>query len=308
MDPDRRRLAALELLQDRQAGKAELLLGREAEVRRPDYWTALAPELTIGGPTPPPEPVDLGDETLAFARREGYFRGAGLLGAERVAPMGAAVQAVAEAGWAPIFALVYDEFWHLPWSAAPRAVAEALLGPGPRLLPNVAVHLVDARTRRSGWKPHRDGPGQRGRVTTWVALVDATAENGCIFVVPRNEVTAPALDTFDGREPRFEDVQRLLHEVRAITAPAGSVLAWDFDLIHWGSVGRSVDRPRISVAFEWIGDQGEATDRDQPLLTVDGDIPDFEQRLALIARAVLSYPEFDGELAPYAELARRLAA
>src|SRR5207244_2616081 len=100
----------------------------------------------------------------------------------------------------------------------------------------------------SGWPPHCDDANRPNRVTVWIPLSDATLDNGCMYVVPRDRAAADA----DAR----------LQACRALPAAAGSILGWNFDVLHWGSTCTRPGEPRIAISQEFIA-PGAATAADE---------------------------------------------
>jgi hypothetical protein len=300
VDQDVLQKVALELLNNSQ-------LERSADVVRPEYWTGLCPEMTIGG-KPAVERSQEPDVDSAAFRRDGYFFESEALPAARTAALAATIERLRSHGWPPIFAFVFDEFWGLAWTSAVRGAVAALLGPGPLLMPQVAVHYVEAGGSQ-GWTPHIDGTSFfNDRVTTWIPLTDATLSNGCIYVVPRSEDVGEATTRFVKAETTHADTVNLLQHARALPAEAGSVLGWAFDVLHWGSVSQKAATPRVSVAFEWLGPDESPQEHELPLMDLDDGLPPFAERLDLIARSILSYIRFDPALVAFEELAKQLQA
>jgi len=101
-------------------------------------------------------------------------------------------------------------------------------------------------------------------LTVWIPLNDATTTNGCMYVVPKEFDTDFA--TTDGRHAHMNpavEVQRgvsskiqfPLHGVRALPAPAGSLIAWYGNTIHWGSSCSKYvtdEQPRKSIALTFV--------------------------------------------------------
>jgi hypothetical protein len=96
-------------------------------------------------------------------------------------------------------------------------------------------------------------------LNVWIPLNDATLDNGCMYVVPREFDTDfartdghhahmnPATEVQRGRSSK---IHFPLHGVRALPAPAGSLIAWYGNTIHWGSTcSRYADVPRKSIAL-----------------------------------------------------------
>lgn len=305
MDQDVLQKVALELLHDSQRAEGLEIANRTAEVVRPEYWTGLCPEMTVGGKVALERSQEPRTDPATF-RRDGYFIEPALLPAGRTTALVAGIERLRAHGWHAMFAIVFDEFWALAWTSAIRGIVEALLGRTPRLMSEVAVHYVDLAGSR-GWAPHIDG-GQfvDNRLTTWIPLTDATLTNGCIYVVPRSEDVVEATARFGKAETTYADAVNLLQHARALPAVAGSVLGWGFDVLHWGSVSLKASAPRVSVAYEWLGPDGSPEEHELPLLDLDDGLPPFTERLDLIARSILSYVRFDPALAPFEELAKQL--
>ena len=144
------------------------------------------------------------------------------------------------------------------------------------------------------------------RLSIWVPLTDATLTNGCMYVVPRGEDVKGAMARFNTSETTYADTVTLLQHARALPAPAGSVLGWGFDVLHWGSLSRNASAPRVSVAYEWLGPDGDPDEDELPLLDPDDGFPTLPERLDFIARAILSYHRFDIALLPFEDLAEQL--
>jgi hypothetical protein len=102
------------------------------------------------------------------------------------------------------------------------------------------------------------------------------------------------------------DVRALLQGCRALPARLGSVVGWDFNLIHWGSTGGEGGALRVSLSVEFLGADAEPAPDERPLLDAHANLPTFEQRLLVIARAVRSYQRFEPLLIRFQELAGRL--
>jgi hypothetical protein len=168
------------------------------------------------------------------------------------------------------------------------------------------VHYVETTDGARGWRPHTDGVDRPGRVSTWVPLADATVSNGCICVVPLTHDVNEALERYRAGTPTLADTQHLLQHVRPLPAAAGSVLCWNFDLLHWGSLSYGATGPRVSVAYEWIRPAEAPAEDEVPLMDLGSGLPAFKDRLAVIARAVLMYEGFDPGVVPFREVAQGL--
>jgi YD repeat-containing protein len=83
-----------------------------------------------------------------------------------------------------------------------------------------------------------------------------------------------------------------LADIVALPANAGDVLMWTQHVLHWGSRAKDSHRlrPRMSIGLEFQRRDVPALSR--PLL--DGRVPCFEARLALIAKQILHYRHMYG--------------
>jgi hypothetical protein len=254
-----------------------------------DYWSKLNPHLTISqGHGAAPGPAWPADDAFAAAlpqrlAHDGYFKMPDVLAPADVAPLVTAMETLKEAGWLPAFAYVYDEAWQV-FGRVRRALTLAL-GEGYRQMPSMWAWYVEASDGTSGWRQHRDRGPESLRpdlsptaMTVWVALTDATPDNGCMYVVPAH------------RDPDYRDggpSDAKLQDVRALPVPAGTALAWTHALAHWG--GRSSDfaaNPRLSLSVEFQAADVPAWEA--PLLDPMV-LPSFEQRIALICKGMLQY-------------------
>lgn len=254
------------------------------------FWLSLCPEMTIGAtpdvtPLPAPQSAMLQAEEGAL-RAEGYVKFGALLGREEAAALAAVVTKMQETTGFPVFAFVYDAFWSLLLRV--REVLEPVIGADFRVLPDFWAWWVAPDPNASGWRPHRDRDlgtvrpdGTPEVVSAWFALSDATPENGCIYVLPAS------------RDRRYHSYGRdfarieAWPDIRALPVPAGSLLVWTHQLLHWG--GRSSARaagPRISIAFEL--QRADAKAYAKPLLD-PATPPSFQERLGLIAEQLHQY-------------------
>jgi hypothetical protein len=89
----------------------------------------------------------------------------------------------------------------------------------------------------------------------WMHLNDATLNNGCMCVVPREFDTDfartdnhhahmnPATEVRAGLSSK---IHFPLHGVRALPAPAGSLIAWHGNTIHWGPLACVMQKHRAN--------------------------------------------------------------
>jgi hypothetical protein len=276
------------------------------------YWEQLNPALSVGeGAARLVEatPIDprRHDELVRRVADEGYFQTEPVLVAPAVERMRRCVEVLRREGWPPAFSFVYDEFWLAARAPSLVRLLSAVLGPGYRQIPHVWTHYVHPSRQASGWPPHVDGPGRSNRVTVWVPLTDATLENGCMYLIPRDRTPPRVAKDF----ARCEGVDRtelkaLLHGARALPARARAALGWAFDVIHWGSPCAGPGEPRISFSQEFIAGNVSPGEDERPLLEVHASLPTFARRLHTIGRAVVAYEPFEPLLVRFVEMARQL--
>jgi hypothetical protein len=259
-----------------------------ADASTPRYWSALNPELALGGAQVDPLfDVDEAwrDELWSDLLTEGYFHLGPRLPAAFVARLAAALRRLRAAHIPPVFLYVYDEPYHL--SGYLRAFLAALLGADFRVLPDVWAWHVEPGPAQHGWGAHRDRDfdclrpnGMPKSLSIWIPLTDATVWNGCMYVVPAQ------LDPHYRARVKQCDVKALT-DIRALPAAAGSVLGWTQALLHWsGRSSRRATEARLSFSIEY--QRGDAPAFNAPLLD-PGVLPPFERRLGLIGKQILQY-------------------
>lgn len=223
---------------------------RWEEFRDPDFWARLNPHLTISN-HPFPATVDAQpaltsmrvDHALAQLDVSGFLITPPVVPERAMAPMRNAIEGLAAQQIPTYFVCVYDEFYHC--FAGLDALLVPLLGEGYRGVGHgLAAFYVPPRpasreTTTAAVPPHRDslGPdprvlaGQRpGIVNVWIALTDVTPADSCIYAVPKYADVAYATADRNVTLRQFA-----LQDVRALPAPAGSLIAWSTHLAHWGS-------------------------------------------------------------------------
>lgn len=248
------------------------------------------------------------DELQKISRRfdvDGYFQTAPLLSTESLEFLRKRIETVRANGWPAVFAFVYDEFWLAVRSVPVMQAARTLLGHGVRQLPHIWAHYVRPQRGAAGWAPHADGFDRPGRITGWLALTDATIDNGCMFVIPRCSVP-PQVGTSveECANIRWKDASLLLQNCRPLPAAAGSLLGWGLDVIHWGSACQNTKQTRISISFGFVSEAARLEPDELPLLEQAPDcLPTFEQKLSMICQAILTYNRFDTEALRFSDLA-----
>jgi hypothetical protein len=296
------------LSQDEVASRLDLALV-------PAYWQMLMPSFSIDGDGPreviETETMDDTrlDQTLGGMAEDGYFQTEPILAEHTILRMRECVEVLRHAHWPPVFTFVYDEFWRVTRGPALVRLLSGVLGPRYRQIPKIWTFHVARGRGGGGWPPHRDGRNRPRRLTIWIPLTDATLENGCMYVIPKRLIPPGITESF-ARTKAIDtsDMLALLQASRALPARAGSVLGWDFEVIHWGSKTSGRGECRVSVVFEFIGESEEPGSDELPLLDAQSHLPAFSERLKAIARAIRSYEPYEPLMIRYRELARRLAA
>ena len=281
----------------------------------PDYWRRLNPELSIDGiversaglDTECLEPKEI-DEQIGKLRSEGYFQTRPVLSRPTIDKMRACVERLRREGWLPTFSFVYDEFWDVVGVSSLTEILTEFLSAEYRLGPQLFfAYYVLPRKGASGWAPHCDTGGE-SRLTVWIPLSDATVENGCMYLIPQDRVSSAGLNDFWSRGyVTKNELSVLLWSTKALPAPAGSLLGWNSNMVHWGSMASDSAHPRISISFEFVGAGAKPKPHELPLF----DLPrrcSFSQRIQLIGQAILAYHGYEPLNPVYKELAKLLKA
>ncbi len=253
-----------------------------------DFWRELNPDFAVTDSeiNPSHAPCELSASALESSikeiREQGYFSLDRVLDQGEIDRMAGLVKRLVEMDWPAPFAAVYDDFWKIIQRCS--RIAENILGPGYKVMPNFWVFHVPAHRSGSGWVPHRDRhwnetlKADRTPLTLrlWIPLTDATTSNGCIFVLPGN------LDPDYPNNLSSDKVQNI-QNARCLPAAAGSVLGWNEAILHWDS-NSSEDNasPRISLAFTL---QADVVAFESPLMEPLV-LPSFSQRLGLIGQMI----------------------
>lgn len=236
--------------------------------------------LTIGTPRawPLDHPADRA-QLQAHLWQQGYFVAPPSIPEILVQRCRAAIELVRRHGAPALAAFAFDALWEL--SALLGDDAAAAIGGDARLMPAFWAWRLDRGNEARGWAPHRDHPerevddrGAPSSLSLWVALTDATPDNGCIYVVP-----APWDPQY--LNPNATPEVLFIQSIRALPAAAGSVLGWSSKLLHWGAMADAHAAPRVSLSFEFQAADRPAFDGVMHPL---GWIPAPAERGDLIAR------------------------
>lgn len=295
------------------------LLSREqvdARVDRawsPEYWKSLNPSLSVGEP-PASEftnATTLGPELRRECIRrfhdEGHLHLGSVVPPGLIGRMRAGVDALVRADWPAVFSWLYDEFWLVPRLTPLVDVFSGILGPAYRQTPYVWTHVVPGRRGSSGWAAHVDNSGPDRRLTVWIPLTDTAHDTGGMFVIPKDLVPAGlAAQWRDRTSFSAGEVKALLQAARPLDCSAGSVLAWDARLIHWGSAPQAEGDPRISFSMEFIGAHGDPLVVARSPAGGPGPLPGHDERLRLVATAITLFASKEPRAVRYVGLADRL--
>lgn len=280
------------------------------------YWQQIGPELSVGRLQPrkdiEEQPLSIEDrkKLVQHLGRNGYLKTGPVIATGLIEAMKSAMEILRDHGFPPVFAYVYDEFWDIARGPSLRALVADAFGPGCRQSPRVWAFHLGTEDGASGWPPHVDGghlTHTTDRITLWLPITDATLENGCMNVVPKHLMPSSLPDEFandaSGISPKIW--RTMLQGARALPARAGSLLAWDFQVVHWSSFCDGAIAPRLSLAVEIIGATAEPVESELPLFDLVS-LPPFEERLRAIAKGILSYQRFEPLTLRYVGLARRI--
>ncbi len=272
-----------------------------------DFWKRLEPALNIeGGAATPEFPVPDPATLNACLRFEGYVNVPDVLPPPLVERARKCVENLHGRDIPVPFAFVFDELWQAFQGLS--KFLEAALDGAYQALPAFWVWYVAPKEAASGWAPHRDRPiptvdadNSPHSLTVWLPFTDATPLNGCVYMLP-----AHLDERFERRDWQGAGVNTVKHvqDVRALPATAGSMLAWNQGVLHWGGRASQLSPiPRVSAAFEF--QRGDKPPFSAPLLDAKR-LPPFRQRLALIGKQLLQYRHMHPLSLGLAELAETL--
>ena len=300
--------AALQLLRANPLPPEELRQ-RLSQLRSLAYWRGMNPQLSVQSRS-----VEANEEVGMMSviehltsrfEKEGYLQADHALPEPLVGRMRECTKNLKRERWPLVFAFVYDEFWRATRTPALVRLLSAILSPRYKQIPKIWTHYV-APDGGAGWPPHTDGAGNPNRVTVWVALSDATLENGCMYLVPRDSTTARIGRNFPKLKAMTQKTLRtLLMNTRALPVSAGGIICWDHSVIHWGSKSSRMAELRLAISLEFIAESEKPKSDEVPLLDAHA-LPTFSQRLDAIGKALLAYQKFEPLVTRYAELAKEL--
>lgn len=273
------------------------ILGLLQRVGRPgdDHVRArlrgLAPTLTLGadlaaGRTAAAPPDDAVAHRLAT---DGWLELGEAASPETCIQLLQGIEAMLGAALPGVFAYLFDEPWQLGETVRAR-ISDALAHPYVLVEDVWAFHVAPGQT---GWPPHRGlaSPLLDRRapefLNVWIAVTDATVERACMHAVP--------LDRDPGYPSALERKDVPPDAARAMPVSAGTALAWNANLLHWGGAcARGAAGPRASYTYSLC--RADAVERlgMVPLETAELTLAD---RVDVIARQIVTYGEGQADVA-----------
>uniref|UniRef100_B8HXX0 Phytanoyl-CoA dioxygenase n=1 Tax=Cyanothece sp. (strain PCC 7425 / ATCC 29141) TaxID=395961 RepID=B8HXX0_CYAP4 len=301
-------------------GKAKLSeqeIGRRLEQAvSPDYWRNLNPILSLGTEPKANRTSDIFAQDFNLGNQEkilenyhlkGYFVTQPVFPQSLTDTMQQCIANLHKEGWPRAFAFVYDEFWQLFRIPSLVSLLSTILGPDYYQTNGVWCNYVQAKTGSTGWEPHFDKYNESNKVTIWIPLTDATLDNGCMYVIPQHIFPDEIAQKFQsGSKMDCTELKLLLQSCRALPAPAGSILAWNYSTMHWGSRSDRPTHPRISVAAAFSSQCLAQGQYDKPFLKAYPDLPTFSQRLYAIGNSIHAYCGWEPLMLRYLEFATTL--
>ncbi len=211
----------------------------------PSFLAPFAPSLGSGAEARAPSSA--GEEVT----RDGWTAIDAFVSADEARALVASIEGLAAKGVPPLFVYAFDATWALGVRAA--ELFSRALGAAYGVLPDAWAFVVPPGPEHAGWAPHR-GSYELARdrsapdsINVWVALSDVTLDHSCMFVVPFAD------------DPAYPD-DLASHAAsasggKALPARAGTALAWNANLLHWGGPSSArATTPRISITFTLVKD------------------------------------------------------
>ncbi len=270
------------------------------EIINIDTWKKMNPRLSITSKPFSKQPHDFDinrqDAEHCFNKltKEGYLNTKPIIPATEVKLIAEAIEKIHSLGLPPIFIYLYDETWQIFRRLS--KIVEPILDKDYKItIAGMWAWRID--DTGSGFAIHRDvyandtrEDGRPAHLTVWIPFTDATPNNSCMYMLPIH---------LDPNYPDNMQSKEITNysDIRAVPAKAGSVVAWNANIAHWGSKSSEwAEHPRISIAMDFS--RGDA-DMDADDLAYYASGPDlnisksadltFEQRLNTIGEAIWFY-------------------
>jgi hypothetical protein len=224
------------------------------------FWKELCPKLTIAESDQSVSPPNIDTENVKDRIiNDGYFHVPFESWDLPLDEMVECIEKLKKLDMQPVWCFMYDEFWLLTTKI--HGYIKCVLGENYHKLPDLWAWHVDPSKEERGWKIHREGYPHSAlddetpkTLSIWIPLTDATAENGCMCVVPKPNdpgFDAEAEFYYADWQEHFYDNSKIMLE-----AKAGDLLGWHPHLLHWGKPSTNKNAsPRISVSAEFVSDR-----------------------------------------------------
>ena len=198
---------------------------------------------------------------------------------------------------------------------------------------DILAWYIDPKLNQAGFSPHRDrqpdslsdlkqsfySDEQAKYITHWIALADATPENSCLYVIPKdfdpgylngddmseeeeedtNKSDGSTINNNDQLEDplsRALNTKQSYQNIRALPRIAGQSVIFTHRILHWGSKGnpRALNNhPRVAISFVYSDVDFEAKYLSKESFSRDSkgnwNYPSFETRLLLVCAQLLIY-------------------
>ncbi|WP_040839316.1 SET domain-containing protein-lysine N-methyltransferase [Thiothrix nivea] len=270
------------------------------EIAKKTAWEKMNPGLSITETPFLNQPNDFevsDDDAISYLNsiiEEGYLRADSLIPEIEAKLIAEAIEKIVKSGLPPIFIYVYDEVWQI-FKRLSQLVTPILDENYKITIAGMWAWRIDKKGE--GFSIHRDNyakdtrdDGRPAHLTIWIPFTDATPHNSCMYMLPIH------------LDPNYPDnlTRKVItdySDIRALPAKAGSVLAWNANIIHWGSKSSKLaEHPRISIAMDFARADADMSAENLayfasgPDLNTDKSAPlTFEQRLNAIGESIWFY-------------------
>lgn len=264
-----------------------------SRLESPTFWQTAAALPLEGEPLPYESLLSraTSEREATLLREEGTLHLPGILSLSTCQALEQGAASLASQGIPALFLYAYAPIWQsASWLS--RAVETITQVRYSVLADFWAWRIPEGPTHR-GWTPHRGvsepnrmPDGLPGFLNLWIAVADATPENGCMYGLPLCD---------DPNYPtRLRSLEAPADKVRAMPAAKGDVLGWDANMLHWGGPStRRAKGPRVSYSFTLRHPKVSASNF---RILPEGRIPPLRERLDLIAEQVLRYSHSEPSL------------
>jgi hypothetical protein len=246
------------------------------------------------------------DKFRARLIADGYVLADDVLEGQLTSKLKDAIVSLHARGYPATFVLLYDETWELALLAL-NTLSEAT-HPSNCFNFDILAWHIDPRENVAGFSPHRDRQPadvkssfhedqQAKYVTMWMALSDATPENSCLYVIPKQfdpgYIGGDSDSGTDLTDRRDDPMWRALpskesfQNIRALPRRAGQSVLFTHRILHWGSLGNPnalQHEPRVAISFVCSDPTFE-----RPYLNSLHFPPNFSTRLLLVCAQLLTY-------------------